>query len=88
MQLINDIKMPPRKSIKKELLKVSNFTEEEVEVMYWSSLYKAYSLIVRYEQKGIEDEFRSKDWFKKALKHGVDKKEIGFNYKQFIKESK
>ena len=48
-------KMPKREDIKKELVKVSDFTPEEVEIMGWSSTYKAYSLIVRYKEKGVED---------------------------------
>lgn len=88
--LKNDVKMPVREKIRAELMKVSNFTEEEVSIMYWSSLYKAYSLIVRYEQQGVEDEFRKLDWFQKAMsdiKKNIETKEKKrFNYSKFIKQ--
>ncbi len=71
MEVKNDVKLPPRSIIRQELLKVSNFTEAEVSILWWSSLYKAYSLIVRYEQKGVEEEFRNLDWFQSALKKAV-----------------
>ena len=59
--------MPRRKEIRKALGKISNFTEDEMEVLYFSSFYKAYSLIVRYGQKGVEDAFRLEKWFMDAL---------------------
>lgn len=65
--LKNDVKMPPRIKIRQELKKVSEFTEKEISIMWWSSLYKAYSLIVRYGQKGVEDEFRKEEWFQNAM---------------------
>jgi len=74
LELKNDVKMPPRSSIRKELKKVSNFTDDEIAILYWSSLYKAYSLIVRYEQQGVEDEFRKQEWFQEALKEYTSKK--------------
>lgn len=68
LELVKDVEMPKRKDIKKELSKVSNFTEEEMSIMGWSSLYKAYSLIIRYGKKGVEDEFRKYPWFEKEMK--------------------
>jgi hypothetical protein len=58
---------PTRKKIDKELLKVSDFTEQEISILNWSSKYKAYGDIVRYNKKNVEQEFRNKDWFKKAM---------------------
>ena len=75
LELVNDVDMPERKNIKKELSKVSNFTEEEMSIMGWSSLYKAYSLIVRYGKKGVEDEFRKYPWFEKEMKIIMKQKE-------------
>ncbi|HPN31579.1 MAG TPA: hypothetical protein PKY81_11530 [bacterium] len=60
--------MPKRSEIKEELKKISNFTDEEMSIMGWSSLYKAYSLMIRYGQKGVEDEFRKLQWFGKEMK--------------------
>lgn len=68
-------KLPNRKKIKDELLKVSNFSEEEVAVLNWSSTYKAYSLIVRYGEKNVEDEFRNQDWFKEAVVEETEARE-------------
>jgi len=59
---------PARTRIRKALLKVSNFTEPEIAVLNYSSCYKAYSLIVRYGEKGVEDDFRKKAWFQEELK--------------------
>jgi len=75
LKLVNDVKMPPREKIKEELKKVSNFTDDELEILDWSSTYKAYSLIVRYGQKGVEEEFRNQRWFQKELKRLLKKKE-------------
>ncbi|HOK39662.1 MAG TPA: hypothetical protein PLD27_01290 [bacterium] len=88
--LKNDVKMPPRKTIRQELMKVSNFTEEELSIMYWSSLYKAYSLIVRYEQKNVEDYFRAQPWFQEAIKElrNKGKKNNSFDYTQFQRMKK
>jgi len=88
--LKNDVKMPPRKTIRQELMKVSNFTEEELSIMYWSSLYKAYSLIVRYEQKNVEDYFRAQPWFQEAIKElrNKRKKNNSFDYTQFQRMKK
>ncbi len=60
---------PPREQIREELKKVSNFTDAELSIMYWSSMYKAHSLIVKYGQQGVEEKFRQTDWFKEALKN-------------------
>ena len=69
--------MPRRKEIKKALSKISNFTEGELEVLYFSSFYKAYSLIVRYGQKGVEDAFRLEKWFIEALsERGISVKSV------------
>ena len=91
--LKNDVKMPPRTKIREALKKVSNFSEEEISILYWSSLYKAYSLIVRYEQKGVEEEFRSYDWFQNAMK-SINPQEtvksasnFSFDYKQYPKKT-
>ncbi|MBP7654486.1 hypothetical protein KA977_13755 [Candidatus Dependentiae bacterium] len=62
------IDMPKREKIKEELKKISNFTDEEMSIMGWSSLYKAYSLIARYGQTGVEEEFRKLQWFGKEMK--------------------
>jgi len=60
--------MPPRAEIKEALKKISNFTDDELSIMGWSSCYKAYSLMVRYGQTGVEEEFRKNNWFQKELK--------------------
>jgi len=99
--LKNDVKMPPRSSIRQELIKVSQFTEDEVSILYWSSLYKAYSLIVRYQQEGVEEEFRRQAWFSEALnelhgkkqksvspERGYEKSKPGYDYTVHLKKSK
>ena len=60
--------MPPRTEIREALAEVSDFTPEEIGILYYSSMYKAYSLIVRYGKKGVEEEFRREKWFREALK--------------------
>ncbi|MGM0442287.1 MAG: hypothetical protein ACQEQC_07700 [Elusimicrobiota bacterium] len=60
-------KYPDRNKIRKELCRSSDFTEEEVEILNYNSLYNAYGRIVRYNEKGVEEKYRNKDWFKKAL---------------------
>ncbi|HPG31966.1 MAG TPA: hypothetical protein PKY81_02555 [bacterium] len=91
--LKNDVKMPPRTKIREALKKVSNFSEAEISILYWSSLYKAYSLIVRYEQKGVEDEFRSYDWFQNAMKSFASPADMKsesnstYDFKQYPKKS-
>ncbi|HOK40946.1 MAG TPA: hypothetical protein PLD27_07910 [bacterium] len=72
-----DVPLPPRAEIKAELAKVSNFTEDELAILNWSSMYKAYSLIVRYGEKGVEDNFRKEEWFQTALKEYLEKKAAG-----------
>lgn len=69
-----DFVFPPRSEIKEALMKVSNFTADEIEIMSWSTMYKSYSLIERYGQKGVEDEIRSEEWFKPALEEYLSKK--------------
>ncbi|HPP86574.1 MAG TPA: hypothetical protein PLM75_01770 [bacterium] len=90
--LKNDIKMPPRTKIRQELKKVSNFTDEEISIMWWSSLYKAYSLIVRYELTGVEDAFRQEEWFQNALKKENKEKSSEksgvFDFTKLAKQSK
>ena len=78
--------MPKRSEIKEELKKISNFTDEEMSIMGWSSLYKAYSLMVRYGQKGVEDEFRKLQWFGKEMK--IKEKERKREEKKNKKKSK
>ncbi|HON55998.1 MAG TPA: hypothetical protein PLJ38_03175 [bacterium] len=68
---------PVRAKIDEELKKVSNFTDDELAIMGWSSKYKAHSLIVKYGEKGVEDEFRNYEWFKPALEEYLDKKAKG-----------
>jgi len=53
-----EVKYPPSDKLKEELLKVSNFTEEELANMSMTDIYKAYNLIVRCGQKSVEDEIR------------------------------
>ncbi len=65
--VIDDYKAPKRERIHKELKKVSNFTEDEMAIMGWSSLYKAHSLIVKYGQTGVEESFRKLAWFNEAV---------------------
>jgi hypothetical protein len=69
-----DFTFPPRTEIKEALMKVSNFTADEIEIMSWSTMYKSYSLIERYGQKGVEEEIRSEEWFKPALEEYLKNK--------------
>ncbi len=75
LKIVKDIEMPNRKRIKDELKKISNFTEDELSIMGWSSMYKAYSLMIRYGQKGVEDGFRKEPWFDKEMKIKLKEKE-------------
>lgn len=89
LKLVNDVKMPKREDIKEELMKVSNFTEDELSILDWSSMYKAYSLIVRYGQKGVEEQFRSQKWFEKTMKKvAKEKKRKGDDGKDDKKKKK
>lgn len=55
---VKEVKYPSSDKLKEELLKVSNFTEEELTNMSMTDIYKAYNLIVRCGQKSVEDEIR------------------------------
>lgn len=62
-----DFSFPPRIEIKEALSKVSNFTELEMQVLSWSTMYKCYSLMERYGQEGVEDEIRAEGWMEEAI---------------------
>jgi hypothetical protein len=78
---------PVRKDIRRELMKVSNFTLKEISIMGWSSLYKAHSLIVKYGQTDVEEDFRSKDWFNEAVAEITDEKIKDFDIETGFKMS-
>lgn len=65
--VIDNYIAPKRNRIHIELKKVSNFKEDELSVLNWSSLYKAHSLIIKYGQTGVEEMFRKEKWFQDAV---------------------
>ncbi len=62
-----EFEYPSRDKIKEELLEKTDFTEDEIETLHWDRIYEIYGRIVRYNEEGVEDEIRSKDWFKDAI---------------------
>jgi len=79
---------PVRAKIDEELKKVSNFTDEELSIMGWSSKYKAYSLIMRYGEKGVEDKFREQNWWQKEMKKLAKSKKKDKEDKKLLREQK
>ncbi|MBP7653467.1 hypothetical protein KA977_08595 [Candidatus Dependentiae bacterium] len=69
-----DYVAPDRVNIREELKKVSNFNDDELAILNWSSLYKCHSLIVKYGEQGIEEDFRKQEWFQKELKKYIENK--------------
>ncbi|HPG30962.1 MAG TPA: hypothetical protein PKY81_14650 [bacterium] len=69
-----DYVAPERANIREELKKVSNFTDDELAVLNWSSLYKSHSLIVKYGQTGVEEGFRKEEWFQNEVKNYIANK--------------
>jgi len=63
----NDFEYPSREDIKDELLKNSDFTQEEVDILYYDRLYEIYGRIVRYDEEGVEEEIRATDWFQETM---------------------
>lgn len=53
-----DFTYPPRDEIRAELVKVSDFSETEVEALTWDELYEAYGRIARYDEPDVEADYR------------------------------
>ncbi len=54
----DDFEYPDRDTIRAEILKITDFSEEEVENLGWDKLYEIYGRVARYGEEGIEDEYR------------------------------
>ncbi len=54
----DDFEYPDRDSIRDEILKLTDFSEEEVDSLGWDELYEIYGRVARYGEDDIEDEYR------------------------------
>lgn len=76
--VIDDYVAPVRADIRKALMDVSNFTLKEISVLGWSALYKAHSLIVKYGQTDVEEDFSGSSTSFKTTKNPLSSVNSGF----------